>query len=106
MYTRVFRRYSKIRQNLHHPFIIIYLNLPIHIGMDNDGSFKYWFKDARDKRRWYWLLKSRLQYPNRNIPNVPPSEPSQPSTKEEDKPPSQPSIEEKSEPKEEQFQGK
>ena len=70
------------------------LNYPIYINIDNDGSFKYWFKDACDKRRLDWLLKLRLQYPNLNRPEPPPDEPSQPSSKEQDEPPSQPSTEE------------
>ena len=49
-----------------------FLNYPIHIGMDNDDSFKYWFKYAHDKRHCNWLLKLRLQYPNCNIPKPQP----------------------------------
>ena len=61
-----------------------FLNLPIHIVMDNTGSFKYWYKDARDKKCWVWLLQSRLQYSNCNIPEPPNNEPSQPSTEDEE----------------------
>ena len=30
------------------------------IRMDRLGSLKYWFKDAMDKKRWSWMIESKL----------------------------------------------
>ena len=31
--------------------------------MDSHGSFEYWIKDALDKKRWAWMIESKLDIP-------------------------------------------
>ena len=39
-------------------------NIPETIYMDRLGSLKYWFKDAMDKKRWSWMIESKLRSPH------------------------------------------
>jgi hypothetical protein len=52
----------------------------IQTNMDKVGSLKYWLADALNKKKWQWLIDSRLRCPHRNIPeptnlNEPPPNP-------------------------------
>ena len=55
--------------------------IPETIHMDRLGSLKYWFKDAMDKKRWSWMIESKLRSPHLNIPDPSPPNPPQPAKK-------------------------
>ena len=42
--------------------------VPVEIHMDRFGSLKYWIDDAMDKRRWHWMIDSKLRFPHRDLP--------------------------------------
>ena len=46
---------------------------------DRFGSLQYWLKDAMDKKRWAWMIESKLRSPHLDLPDpTPPSPPSPP----------------------------
>ena len=47
--------------------------------MDSHGSFEYWIKDALDKKRWAWMIESKLVHPDRDIPE--PSQDEEPTSR-------------------------
>ena len=59
--------------------------IPETIHMDRLGSLKYWFKDAMNKKRWSWMIESKLRSPHLNIPD--PSPPNPPSPQNNTPPP-------------------
>ena len=53
--------------------------IPEAIYMDRFGSLPYWIKDAMNKKRWSWMIQSKLRLPHLDSPDpLPPSPPSPP----------------------------
>ena len=53
--------------------------IPETIFMDRLGSLTYWFKDALNKKRWAWMIESKLRSPHLDLPEPsPPTSPSPP----------------------------
>ena len=43
--------------------------IPVTIHMDSLGSLKFWYKDALNKKRWSWMIESKIRSPHLKIPN-------------------------------------
>ena len=41
--------------------------IPETIFMDRLGSLTYWFKDALNRKRWAWMIKSKLRSPHLDL---------------------------------------
>ena len=59
----------------------VYTVIGEHVAtyMDSHGSFEYWIKDALDKKRWAWMIESKLVHPDRDIPE--PSQDEEPTSR-------------------------
>ena len=43
--------------------------IPVTIHMDRLGSLKFWYKDALNKKRWSWMIESKIRSPHLKNPN-------------------------------------